>query len=242
MRVLSVVHGPDAKAGVFGETVRNAGHELHQVSYALEQPPSRPVAEYDAAMIFGGSMNTHEEEAHRWLQIEKEAIGGILEAGVPTFGVCLGSQLIAEVAGGTVSRLTVPEIGWFEVELTPDAAQDPVLGSLPERFSAFQWHSYQSTLPPGAVELARNSACLQSYRLGESVWGAQFHCEVTRPIVETWISHCRSDPGAIALGLDAERTRRELAERIDEWNVLGRRLCSAFVAHVEERVAAPAGA
>jgi len=242
MRVLSIVHGPDAKAGVFGETVRKAGHELHQASYALEQPPSRPVAEYDAAMIFGGSMNTHEEETHPWLRPEKEAIGGLLEAGVPTFGVCLGSQLIAEVAGGTVGRVTEPEIGWFEVELTPDAAEDPVFGSLPERISAFQWHSYQSTLPPGAVELARNSICLQSYRLGESVWGTQFHCEVTRPIVETWISHYQSDPEAIALGLDADRARRELAERIDEWNVLGRRLCSAFVTHVEERIAAPAGA
>jgi GMP synthase (glutamine-hydrolysing) len=242
MRVLSIIHGLDGKAGVFGETVRNAGHELHQASYALEQPPSRPVAEYDAAMIFGGSMNTHEEETHPWLAPEKEAIEALLEAGVPTFGVCLGSQLIAEVAGGTVSRLAVPEIGWFEVELTPEAARDPVFGSLPEHFSAFQWHSYQSTLPPGAVELARNSGCLQSYRLGASVWGTQFHCEVTRPIVETWISHCQSDPGAIALGLDADRTRRELAERIEGWNVLGRRLCGAFVTHVEEQVAAPAGA
>jgi GMP synthase (glutamine-hydrolysing) len=222
--------------------VRNAGHELHQVSYAREQPPSRPVAEYDAAMIFGGSMNTHEEETHPWLRPEKEAIGGLLEAGIPTFGVCLGSQLIADVAGGTVSRVKVPEIGWFEVELTPDAAQDPVFGALPERFSAFQWHSYQSTLPSGAVELARNSACLQGYRVGESVWGAQFHCEVTRPIVETWISHCGSDPGAVELGLDVDRTRREFSDRIDEWNVLGRRLSSAFVTYVEERVAAPAGA
>jgi GMP synthase (glutamine-hydrolysing) len=241
MRVLSIIHGPDAKAGVFGEIVRNAGHELHQVSYAGGQPPS-PVAEYDVAMIFGGSMNTHEEETHPWLRPEKEAIGGLLEAGIPTFGVCLGSQLIADVAGGTVSRVKVPEIGGFEVELTPDAAQDPVFGALPERFSAFQWHSYQSTLPSGAVELARNSACLQGYRVGESVWGAQFHCEVTRPIVETWISHCGSDPGAVELGLDVDRTRREFSDRIDEWNVLGRRLSSAFVTYVEERVAAPAGA
>jgi GMP synthase (glutamine-hydrolysing) len=242
MRVLSIVHGPDSKAGVFGDAVRDAGHELHQVNYADEQPPSHPVAEYDAAMIFGGSMNTHEEEKHFWLRPEKEAIGELLEAGVPTFGVCLGSQLIAEVAGGTVSRVTVPEIGWFDVALTSEAAQDPVFGPLPERFSAFQWHSYQSTLPPGAVELARNSTCLQGYRVGESVWGAQFHCEVTRPIVETWISHSGSDPGACELGLDVDKTRRELAERIDEWTVLGRRLSSAFVTYVEKRVAAPAGA
>lgn len=242
MRVLSIVHGSDAKAGVFGETVRDGGHELHQASYAFEQPPSRPVTEYDAAMVFGGSMNTHEEETHPWLRPEKEAIAALLEAGVPTFGVCLGSQLIAEVAGGTVSRVAEPEIGWFEVELTREAAHDPVFGPLPERFAAFQWHSYQSSLPAGAVELARNSVCLQSYRLGESVWGTQFHCEVTRPIVETWISHYQSDPDAIALGLDADRARKELAERIEEWNVLGRRLCSAFVTHVEERIAAPAGA
>ena len=87
MRVLSIVHGSDSKAGVFGETVRDTGHELHQANYAGEQPPSHPVAEYDAAMIFGGSMNAHEEETHPWLRPEKEAIGELLEAGVPTFGV-----------------------------------------------------------------------------------------------------------------------------------------------------------
>ena len=73
MRILSLIHGVNAHAGVFGDEVREQGHELHQASYAMGQPPSRPVADYDAVMVFGGSMNTHEDDRHPWLRDEKEA-------------------------------------------------------------------------------------------------------------------------------------------------------------------------
>lgn len=240
MRVLSVIHGPDAHAGIFAEAVRDAGHELHQASYALEQPPSRPVAAYDAAMVFGGSMNTHEEDAHPWLRPEREAIRELLDAEVPLLGVCLGSQLIAQVAGAGVHRSSTPEIGWYEVELAPEAADDPIFAALPERFTAFQWHSYRSALPADGVELARNDVSLQAYRIGSSVWGIQFHAEVTRQIVETWISHSRTDPDAAAGGFDPERARAELAERIDGWNRFGRALVGGFIAQAEVLTGAPA--
>jgi GMP synthase-like glutamine amidotransferase len=238
VRVLSLIHGPDARAGVFGDVVRDAGHELHQVSYALDQPPSRPLAEYDAAMVFGGSMNTHEEDAHPWLRPEKEAIRELYEEGVPLLGVCLGSQLIADVAGGAVRRATEPEIGWYDVELTAEAGGDSVFGTVPKRFVAYQWHSYASTLPQGAVELARSPVCVQGYRLGDRTWGMQFHAEVTQQTAETWIAHYRTDPDAVERGFDPEAARAELAERIQGWNAIGRALAGGFIRHAESLVSA----
>ena len=44
------------------------------------------------------------------------------------------------------------------MELAPNAANDPVIGPLGPRFVAFQWHSYRSPLPPGAIELALPAA------------------------------------------------------------------------------------
>ena len=131
-----------------------------------------------------------------------------------------------------VGPASEPEIGWYEVELTDGAAEDPVLGWLPKRFEAFQWHYYTHGVPAGAEELARNSVCTQAFRLGERVWGVQFHPEVTRAQVEKWIAE---EPEAAAAG----RLLGETGERIDGWNELGRQLCSAFV-ETAERVTAPA--
>jgi GMP synthase-like glutamine amidotransferase len=41
------------------------------------------------------------------------------------------------------------EWGVFELDL------DSLFAAAPERFDAFQWHSYTFDLPPGAVALAR---------------------------------------------------------------------------------------
>ena len=233
MRILSLIHGVNAHAGVFGDQVRDDGHELHQASYAMEQPPVEPVASYDAVMVFGGSMNTHEEDRHPWLRHEKGAIAQALEAELPIFGVCLGSQLLAEVAGGEVGRSDVSEIGWYEVELTPEAAGDPIFARLPQRFPSYQWHSYCSTLPPEGVELARNDVCLQGYRVGDRAWGIQFHAEVTQENAEVWISRYDTDPNAVAAGFDPEAARAELAERIEEWNGIGRTLAGGFAEQAE---------
>ena len=117
-------------------------------------------------------------------------------------GVCLGAELLAEAGGGEVRRAPAPEIGWHTVELTDDAATDPVLGGLPLSFEAFQWHSYEFALPPGATELARSDVCSQAFRLGDSSWGIQFHAEVALADAERWITDYRNDPDAIAIGLD----------------------------------------
>jgi GMP synthase (glutamine-hydrolysing) len=233
VQILSLIHGDKAHEGVFGDAVRTAGHEIHQASFALDRPPARPVTEYDALMVFGGSMNTHEEGAHPWLRDEKAEIARALDAELPVFGVCLGSQLLSEVSGGSVERSEVSEIGWYDVELTPEAGADPVFGRLPTTFPTYQWHSYCSTLPPGGVELARNDVCLQGYRVGDRTWGIQFHAEVTRENAEYWISRYDTDPAAVENGFDPEAQRLELARRIESWNGIGRALAGAFVREAE---------
>jgi GMP synthase-like glutamine amidotransferase len=235
-----LVHGRDATAGVFGEAIRGAGHELDERSFALARPPLEPVARYDAAMVFGGSMNVHEVDGHPWIQEEQRALERILEHGVPLLGVCLGSQLVASTAGAEVTRAPRPEIGWYEVERTLEGRDDPLLADFPDRFLAFQWHSYQFSLPPGATPLATSPVCLQAYRLDDAAWGIQFHAEVTRKICAIWISHYRTDPDAVALGFDPTRELARLEREIDTWNVLGRALIRGFLGVAAERTGAGA--
>jgi GMP synthase (glutamine-hydrolysing) len=234
MRVLSIIHGENARSALFGEEVCAAGHELEERSYAFGEAPARPEG-YDAVMVFGGVMNVHEVDGHPWLGDERRALSRIVDAGVPVLGVCLGAQLLASVAGGRVTRAPVPEIGWTPVETTPAAADDRLFTDVPDRFDAYQWHSYQFDLPPGATLLATTPVCAQAFRLADFTWGVQFHAEVTREVAESWIGHYGTDPDAVRAGLDPARERLRLAERIGRWNEIGRTLVRGFLAVAGER-------
>ena len=145
----------------------------------------------------------------------RNCCAALLDRGVPLLGVCLGSQLLAEAAGAPARRASEPEIGWHEVEVTGGGSRDPLLGPLAPRFEAFQWHSYECPLPPGATALARSDMCLQAYRIGDSAWGIQFHAEVTRADAEAWIDDYRSDEDAVRIGLDPDALRRRTRASID---------------------------
>ena len=214
MRVLSLIHQEDAPTGIFGDAVRDRGGELLEWNVSASAPPDD---DFDAVFIFGGAMHVDQEEQHGWLRDEDELIKRWLANETPLFGVCLGGQLIAKAAGARVAPASEPEIGWYDVELGPEAAADPVFAELPPRFEALQWHSYAFDLPPGGVALATSPVCLQAYRLGERAWGVQFHPEVDEPILERWLR----DPEARGRRLDREPMAR--------WNLLGRDLAARFL-------------
>ena len=240
MRVLAVVHQDDAGPGVFADAV--ADHGSLEVWRPYEELGPRLVeVDADAVMVFGGAMNAREEDRHPWLWREKQWIAGLLERRVPVLGVCLGAQLLAEAAGGEVRRAAEPEIGWREVALEADAHDDPLMGPLGERFTSFQWHSYEAVPPSGSTVLARSGPCLQAYRLaGLPAWGIQFHAEVDRPTLEHWIRDYESDPDAVAMGLDPNALLEESRPAISAWNEVGRGLCSRFLAAVAAGRATPA--
>ena len=229
MRVLSITHQPDAASGVFGDAVRERGHELDGWQISTDPDPPAPVESYDAVLVFGGAMHVDQEERHGWLREENALLQRFLAEGVPTFGVCLGGQLVAKALGAPVRRMPSPEIGWFDVDLTPEAADDPVFAGLPERFTAFQWHSYHFELPEEGFALARNDRCLQGFRVGRA-WGIQFHPEVTPEDLAEWLR--TADPNEDG-PLDVEALRAESEQRIAASNELGRELCGRFLAFAE---------
>jgi GMP synthase (glutamine-hydrolysing) len=228
MRVLSISHEADAGPGVFAQAVRAGGHELHEWMLPDGSAPDDPSA-YDAVLTFGGSMHADQEDRHPWLAEEKAILRGLIDRAVPLLGVCLGSQLVAEAAGAAAEPAPEPEIGWFDVELTAEGVADPLLAPLAPRFTAFQWHSYRSPLPSGAVALAQSPVALQAFRIGRSAWGIQFHAEVTEADAVGWSERFEEDEKAVAIGLDPDALIATIRERIGPWNRLGRELCGRFL-------------
>ncbi len=145
----------------------DGGHRLDEWSFSWGSPPPRPLESYDAFLVFGGAMHADHDDSHPWLSGDSLA-RDLVADGRPVLGICLGVQLLARAAGAWVGPLPEPEIGWFDVEVNDAGAADPVLGALPRRFSALQWHHYTYGVPEGAVELARSPSCTQAFRLGDA--------------------------------------------------------------------------
>jgi GMP synthase-like glutamine amidotransferase len=229
MRVLSMTHGPQVRAELFGDVIREDGHELEEWSLVDDDAPPRPVDEYDAVFVFGGAMNVDEEDEHPWLVEEAGVLQGLVERRVPLFGVCLGGQLLAKAAGAHVGPSPTPEDGFTPVELTHAAQDDPIFSRLPQRFGALNLHRYAFDVPPGAVELARSDVCAQAIRVGDSAWGVQFHPEVRLGQVESWLT---SEIGSRTPD-EVQRLRREFAAGIGAWSDLGADLCRSFLETAE---------
>lgn len=229
MRVLAIVHQRDAGSGVFAEAIAERGAELDEWLLPEDgSPPADPLG-YDGVLVLGGAMHADQRDRHRWLAEEGALLGRLLAAEVPLLGLCLGGQLVAAAAGATPRRAARPEIGWHRVELTAEGREDPLLGALAPGFEAFQWHSYEFPLPPGATALARSEVCLQSCRAGERAWAIQFHPEVSRADALAWIDDYRSDEDAVRIGTNPEALRAETETKIAAFNQLGRDLCSRWL-------------
>jgi GMP synthase (glutamine-hydrolysing) len=232
MRVLSVVHGSDARTELFRPVVEEAGHRLDEWSFVWDSAPPPPVGSYDAVFVFGGAMHADQDSLHPWLADETAWLAEVVARRTPVLGVCLGVQLLARALDSWVERMVLgPEVGWCPVTLTDDGADDPVLGVLPREFTALQWHHYTYGLPAGAVELARSPVCTQAFRVGETCWGVQFHPEVTASQLEGWLDD-PDDPAPEPAVL-----RAETPLHIERWNELGRALCRAFLDAAEHVLA-----
>jgi len=137
---------------------------------------------------------------------ELTLLADAVASGTPALGVCLGAQLLAAATGGRVARGHGLEVGWGPVTLTDSASDDALFRDLPASFSVLHWHGDTIELPPDAVLLASNAAYPnQAIRVGPVAWGLQFHLEVDRTSVETFVEAFPGDADAAVSGRSAIR-------------------------------------
>ncbi|HYM20302.1 MAG TPA: type 1 glutamine amidotransferase [Candidatus Kapabacteria bacterium] len=144
---------------------------------------------FDMLVILGGPMSIHNRTTYPWLRQEKHFIEKAIELNMPTLGICLGSQLIADVLGADVYPMSHKEIGWYSVTMTAEGIAHPVASALPHHFKAFHWHGETFSVPEGATLLCRSNACLhQGFSLGDNILALQFHPEATPKLVENFVT------------------------------------------------------
>ena len=190
MRIHYLQHIPFEDADNIALWAQQHGHTLTHTRLDLDQ--SLPdLKTFDWLVVMGGPMNIYEHDAYPWLVREKQFIRAAIDSGKSYLGVCLGAQLAADVLGGRVTRNRQPEIGWFQVALTPEAKKSPLFESFPCRFLAFHWHGDTFAIPPGAVRIAGSEACNnQAFQYGGRVVGLQFHLDYSASGIQRMLQHC----------------------------------------------------
>lgn len=174
--------------GRVGVWLREAGIRLHVLRpYEGEALPrtldGRPL------LVLGGGFLPDDDERAPWLPATRRLVAQALDESTPVLGICLGSQLLAQVAGGIVrARHGRPEFGSTQIRLRPEAADDPLLYGLGSAVPAIERHVDAITeLPPDAVWLASSEACPhQAFRVGARAWGVQFHPEAEAGRIAGW--------------------------------------------------------
>ena len=188
-KVLVFQHVPYEPLGTLDPLLKNAGFRIRYVNFGRD-PDSRPTLDrYEALIILGGPMNSDQIDTPPNLITEVDIIREAVERDMSVLGICLGAQLLAKALGGTVSRNATREIGWHDVEMTDAGLIDPVLSTFAPTQEVFQWHEDGITLPPDVEVLAGSAASpVQAFRDGEHAYGFQFHLEVSRPLIERWLT------------------------------------------------------
>ena len=192
--VLVFQHDPFVDLGFFAEVLEKQETDYRVLRLFHGEMPAEDWQHVGALIILGGPMSVGEEESFPFLRWEKRIIRAAIDEAVPMLGICLGAQLIAAALGTKTFHGPVKEIGWSPISITPHGKVDSLLGYLPESATVFQWHGDGFELPKGAIHLASSVHYqTQAFRVGKSIYGLQFHLEVTPNMVERWIDERSKD-------------------------------------------------
>jgi len=240
VRILVVQHDDDSDLRSLAPPLRAANATLEVWVSHRRAAPTLPFCDYDGVVVLGGIVNPDQDDEHAWLATERFCLEAALRHAIPTLGVCLGGQLLAQVAGGRAYRSPAPEIGWYPILAGRSMRDDVLFGGFPARFDAFEWHEYRFDPPPDAVRLASNANATQAFRVGERAWGIQFHIEADEPTVNEWLDIAGDDARASGVDVDAVRidTARHGPAQRALCTQLGERFAAVVAAYAGDKNAA----
>ena len=194
LKIQTFMHVPFEGLGCSENWINQNGHSVNFTKFYQDfNLPN--LTKIDWLIVMGGPMSVYDESTYPWLIQEKEFIRQAISNGKTVIGICLGSQLIAEVLGAKVYPNKQKEIGWFEIEISEKAKQLPLTDGFDNRFTVFHWHGDTYDLPAGSTLMYSSNVCTnQAFIFNNKVLGLQFHLEVTAQTVELMVKN-----GAIEL-------------------------------------------
>ncbi len=175
--------------GTLNPMLKSAGFRIRYVNFG-RHPNTQPDLEgYNGLIVLGGPMGVYEADKYPHLSVEMRLIDEALKRDIPILGICLGAQLIAAALGAPVRKAKQWEMGWYNVDLTPEGKSDPLFQKYQHSEKVFQLHQDEFEPPKASVHLAFSEMVQgQAFRYGSKVYGLQFHLEADQAMILRWLA------------------------------------------------------
>jgi GMP synthase (glutamine-hydrolysing) len=228
---LAVRHIHFEDLGTFEGVLEEAGYETRYCDACIDDLVALDPLEPDLVIVLGGPVGTYETSAYPFLSDEISLLEKRLAGDRPTFGICLGAQLIATALGAQVKPTGIKEIGFAALSLN-DAGQEGPLGQL-ANIPVLHWHGDMFDIPNGAMRLAATALCAnQAFSVGRNIMGVQFHPEVDAGrAFERWlVGHASELSGA---GIDPRELRLQAEKHCEALRRAGRAMFGDWLSNFD---------
>jgi len=197
-RIVVLEHHPRAHLGALAAPLEGAA-DLTVIRGFANGPDATAQVEclvagggYDGVIALGGPMAVYERDTVPHLRDSLRLLGDAVRREVPVLGLCLGSQMLSEVAGSPAfsgrERGMPAEVGFFPLHVTEAGGEDPVMEVFAGPEPVLFWHQDTHDLPSGGVHLAATDLySMAAFRLGTHVYGLQYHLETTPEMLAVWV-------------------------------------------------------
>jgi GMP synthase (glutamine-hydrolysing) len=186
LTAVAIRHVSFEDLGSFVNPMEKAGYRVTYCDVGLGHLSDLDPIKPDLLVVLGGPIGVYEDLQYPFLATETRLLGERLAADLPTLGICLGAQLMANALGSAVYPAKKKELGWARIDLSEPGRQS-VLRHL-ENTQVLHWHGDTFDLPPKCERLASTELCLnQAFRRGKNVLAFQFHPEAAAMGFERWL-------------------------------------------------------
>lgn len=158
-------------------------------------------------VIYGGPYNANDTKKHPFLLEEYRWIEACMKAEIPLLGICQGAQQIAHILGSWAGPRHDEnyEFGYYQIQPSNTAIEERFL-TAPMHVAQAHFHTFD--LPETAVHLARSETYEnQAFRVGNTIYGFQFHPEITIEGFRRWQSAKWSNYGKPGVQSKEEQSR-----------------------------------
>lgn len=157
--------------------------------WAYDQDLPRSLDGYDCLYLSESPYGVHDDAD--FIRREHELIREAAVRKMPVLGVCFGAQILASALFGSQVVFKRPEceVGYVWLDISREAAADPVFKDLGERIRMFVWHNDEVRAEQEGMTVYAGSADCPNHMwkaAGLPCWGVQGHPEVTREIAPEW--------------------------------------------------------
>src|SRR3569833_986699 len=125
-RALIVRHVPYEGGAGFRQPIEAAGYRYERIDLAARAFATLDWSAPDLLVVMGGPMGAYERDTYPWIDGEVTGLARRIAAGLPTLGICLGSQMIAAALGARVYPGPVKEVGFAPISLSETGTNSPM--------------------------------------------------------------------------------------------------------------------